>query len=239
MLILRSMVFNVLLYVFTALCSVIAMFTVIVWPSRVWTVARLWSLSWLYLYKLICGVSLNVQGSEHVPRGPCIVSMKHQSTWDTFALFAIFRRPVFVVKSELMWVPVFGWVLKRLGCVAVKRGNGRVALETMIRGARAACALGNQIVIFPEGTRSAAGAPSDYKSGVSHLYKTLEVPCVPVGLNSGVLWPRRTLLRPPGVITVDILPAIPPGMPRRQMFDRMTHDIETSSRRLSGNAIKQ
>jgi 1-acyl-sn-glycerol-3-phosphate acyltransferase len=168
-----------------------------------------------------------------MPQGPCIIAMKHQSTWDTFALFAIFNRPVFVLKSELMWVPVFGWVLKRLGCIAVKRGTGKLAVDSMIRGARTASARGNQIVVFPEGTRSTVGVPAEYKSGVSHLYSALDIACVPVGLNSGLLWPRRSLLRRPGVITVEILPPIPPGLPRREMFDRMVSDIETTSQRLN------
>jgi 1-acyl-sn-glycerol-3-phosphate acyltransferase len=232
MVILRSIVFNVFLYLFTAVCSVIAMGAAIFWPSRVWTVARLWSLAWLSGYRLICGVAYRVNGAEHVPPGPCIIAMKHQSTWDTFALFAIFHRPVFVLKRELFWVPVFGWVLKRLGCIGVKRGSGKSALKSMIQGARAACDLGHQVVIFPEGTRTAVGAPSDYKSGVSYLYEILQVACVPVALNSGVLWPRRTMRRPPGLITVEILSAIPAGLPRRDMFQRMTSDIETAAERL-------
>jgi 1-acyl-sn-glycerol-3-phosphate acyltransferase len=96
----------------------------------------------------------------------------------------------------------------------------------MIRGAREASARGCQIVVFPEGTRSAPGSQPAYKSGVSHLYTALQLPCVPVALNSGLLWPRRRFLRPPGVISVRILAAISPGLPRQQMFDRMVHDIE-------------
>ena len=235
MLIVRSLAFNLFLYVFTAICSVIAMLAAIFWPSQLAEVARRWSQAWLYCYRLICGVSLDVRGAEHMPQGPCIIAMKHQSTWDTFALFAIFNRPVFVLKSELMWVPVFGWVLKRLGCIAVKRGTGKLAVDSMIRGARTAVARGNQIVVFPEGTRSTVGVPSEYKSGVSHLYSALDISCVPVGLNSGLLWPRRSILRRPGVITVEILPAIPPGLPRRDMFERMVSAIETTSQRLNAS----
>jgi 1-acyl-sn-glycerol-3-phosphate acyltransferase len=239
MLVVRSLAFNLFLYVFTAICSVIAMLVAILWPSRLAEVAQRWSQAWLYAYRLICGVSLSVRGVEHMPQGPCIIAMKHQSTWDTFALFAIFNRPVFVLKSELMWVPVFGWVLKRLGCIAVKRGTGRYAVESMIQGAQTAVARGNHIVVFPEGTRSTVGVPSDYKSGVSHLYRALGVACVPVGLNSGLFWPRRSILRPPGRIIVEILPPIPPGLPRREMFERMVGDIETTSQRLNSEALQR
>jgi len=234
MLAVRSATFNIVFYAFTALCSIIAVFFAIFWPSRLLIVPRLWSHGWLYAYQRLCGVSYRVHGAEHVPAGPCIIAMKHQSIWESCAVFAIFTRPVFVLKSELLWVPVFGWVLKRMGCIGVKRGTGRLALQSMIRGAREAAAHGCQIVVFPEGTRSAPGSPLAYKSGVSHLYTALQLPCVPVALNSGVLWPRRRFLRPPGVISVRILPAILPGLPRQQMFERMVHDIEEACQDLPG-----
>jgi 1-acyl-sn-glycerol-3-phosphate acyltransferase len=226
MLAVRSATFNIVFYAFTALCSIIAMFCAIFWPSRLLMVARLWSRGWLYAYGRLCGVSYRVEGAEHVPAGPCIIAMKHQSIWESCAVFAIFTHPVFVLKSELLWIPIFGWVMKRMGSIGVKRGTGRLALQSMIRGAREASARGCQIVVFPEGTRSAPGSQPAYKSGVSHLYTALQLPCVPVALNSGLLWPRRRFLRPPGVISVRILAAISPGLPRQQMFDRMVHDIE-------------
>ena len=235
MLVIRSLLFNIFFYVFTALCSVVAMLLAIVWPSRLMKMARLWSLAWLYLYKLTCGVRYEVSGTENVPDGTCIIAMKHQSIWESCAIFAIFGRPIFVLKSELMWIPIFGWVMKRMGCISIRRGAGRAALANMIRGARAALARGNQIVIFPEGTRSAPGAQPSYKSGVSHLYTALQLSCVPVALNSGILWPRRRFLRPPGVITVQILPAISPGLPRRQMFERLVHDIEAGCEHLDAS----
>jgi 1-acyl-sn-glycerol-3-phosphate acyltransferase len=239
MLVVRSLIFNVFFYVFTALCSVGAMLLAIVWPSRLMTIPRLWSRGWLYAYKLICGVRYEVYGTENVPGGACIIAMKHQSIWESCAVFAIFGRPIFVLKSELMWIPIFGWVMKRMGCISIRRGAGRLALASMISGAREALARGNQIVIFPEGTRSAPGAQPSYKSGVSHLYAALHVSCVPVALNSGVLWPRRRFLRPPGLVTVSILPAIPAGLPRQQMLDHMILVIETATRQLNGKGHSQ
>jgi 1-acyl-sn-glycerol-3-phosphate acyltransferase len=233
MLAVRSLAFNIFFYVFTAACSVAAMLVAIVWPSRLMAVARFWSRGWLCAYNLICGVKYQVYGTEHVPAGPCIIAMKHQSIWESCAVFAIFSRPIFILKNELMWIPIFGWVMKWIGCISVKRGTGRAALMSMIRGGQRARARGNQVVIFPEGTRSAPGSQASYKSGVSHLYTALHLPCVPVALNSGLLWPRRRFLRPPGLITVSILPAIPAGQPRHLMFDRMILDMETVSQQLN------
>jgi 1-acyl-sn-glycerol-3-phosphate acyltransferase len=231
-LILRSLIFNFFLYSFTALSSVVAVLIAIFHPRQLPAFARWWSRRWLAAYRVLCGVSYRVTGTEHLPEGGCVIAMKHQSTWDTFAMFAIFREPVFVFKSELVWIPFFGLALTRLGCIPVKRGTGKAALDAMIERTAAACAHGKQVVIFPEGTRGVVGSPGVYKSGVSHLYRALGASCVPVALNSGLVWPRRKFLRPPGCVTVEILPAIPPGLHRKEMQARLTDEIETASVRL-------
>ena len=235
MLFLRSLIFNLFLYVFTAICSVISMLIAIFRPRQLPAFARGWSHAWLKVYEIVCGVSYEVRGREHMPDGGCVIAMKHQSTWDTFAMFAIFREPVFVFKSELARIPFFGWTLLRMGCIPVTRGAGKAALDSMIQGTIAACAQGKQVVIFPEGTRGVVGQAAAYKTGVSHLYQAMDGGVfVPVALNSGLLWPRRNFLRPPGVITVEILPPIPPGLQRKDMQQRLEDDIERASERLSG-----
>jgi 1-acyl-sn-glycerol-3-phosphate acyltransferase len=232
MLFLRSVLFAVAFYTFTAVSSVASSVVSILRPKSLHGFSRGWSHCWLFLYRVICGVRYEVRGREHLPAGGCILAMKHQSVWDTCALFAIFDEPVYVLKSELMLIPFFGWTLARLGCVPVKRGTGRSALESMIRGTRAALDAGHTVVIFPEGTRTAVGAPAAYKSGISHLCAELGVGCVPVALNSGLLWPRRRFLKPPGVITVEILPPIPAGLDRKALMDLLVERIESASLRL-------
>jgi 1-acyl-sn-glycerol-3-phosphate acyltransferase len=226
MLFIRSLVFALLFYGFTAISAVIAALISLVLPKQLPAFARWWSRAWLAMYRSICGVSYEVRGSEHIPAGGCVLAMKHQSVWDTCALFAVFDRPVYVLKSELMWIPFFGWALARLGCIPVKRGTGKRALEDMVRGTRSALEQSQQVVIFPEGTRTMVGQAPRYKTGISHLYMELGVACIPVALNSGLLWPRRKFLRPKGRIVVQILAPIPPGLPRREMFDRLVGDIE-------------
>jgi 1-acyl-sn-glycerol-3-phosphate acyltransferase len=186
------------------------------------------------MYHAICGVNYEVRGKENIPHGGCLLAMKHQSVWDTCALFAIFDRPVFVLKSELMFIPFFGWALARLGCIPVKRGTGKSALDNMVRGTRIALTQNKQVVIFPEGTRTMIGQAANYKTGISHLYTALEVTCVPVALNSGALWPRRKFLRPPGTIVLEVLSPISPGFGRKEMFDLMVGKIEEASARLAG-----
>lgn len=232
MLVLRSLVFCTLFYAWFAVSAVIAALVSLVLPKRLQGFTRFWSRSWLAMYRAICRVSYEVHGKENVPQGGCVIAMKHQSVWDTCAMFAIFDCPVYVLKSELMRIPFFGWALAALGCIPVKRGTGKSALDNMVRGTQTALSKGKQVVIFPEGTRTRVGQPADYKTGISHLYSALDVPCVPAALNSGLFWPRKSFLRPPGVVTVEVLPCLPPGMERKEMFERLVRDIEGASERL-------
>jgi 1-acyl-sn-glycerol-3-phosphate acyltransferase len=232
MLALRSLVFNVLFYGLFAISAVAAAVISVLMPKLLPPFTAFWSRTWLWMYRAICGVTYEVRGRENLPAGGCLLAVKHQSVWDTCAMFAVFERPVFVLKSELMFIPFFGWALARLGCVPVKRGTGKKALDDMVRGTRKALGQGKQVVIFPEGTRTRVGDPASYKTGISHLYKDLELACIPVALNSGKFWPRHSFLRPPGVVSLQILEAIPPGMARKQMFELMVERIEGAAQLL-------
>jgi 1-acyl-sn-glycerol-3-phosphate acyltransferase len=239
MLVLRSLIFSTLFYGFFALSAVAAAAISLISPKSLWPFTKFWSRTWLAMYRAICGVSYEVRGMENIPQGGCLLAVKHQSVWDTCALFAIFDRPVYVLKSELMFIPFFGWALARLGCIPVKRGTGKSALDNMVHGTRSALTRGDQVVIFPEGTRTMVGQVANYKTGISHLYTALEVACIPVALNSGALWPRRKFLRPPGTISVEVLSPIPPGLDRKEMFDLMVGAIEAASERLNRREVKK
>ena len=116
--------------------------------------------------------------------------------------------------------------------IPVDRDKGPAALRRMVREAKLRVAQGREIIIFPEGTRRAPGAPPDYKTGVVLLYETLQIPCVPLALNSGAFWPRRSLSLRPGTIVVEFLDPIPPGLPKAEFLDRLSRSIETASARL-------
>jgi 1-acyl-sn-glycerol-3-phosphate acyltransferase len=232
----RSLLFNLLFYVTTTLFVVIG--SPLLLAPRQWAMAalRVHSRFELWLLRVICGTKFEVRGREHLPHGPCLVASKHQSAWETFALIPLFRDPALLMKRELFWIPFHGWFSKKFEMIPVDRDKGPAALRRMLREAKKRIEAGREIIIFPEGTRRPPGAPPSYKTGIVLLYEALGVPCVPVALNSGLFWPRRTLTRRPGTIVVEILEPIPPGLPKKAVLERLETTIETAADRLLAEA---
>lgn len=229
---LRSILFTVVFYLNTALFLLLG--SPLLLAPRRWAMMGLKahahaSLFWL---RVIAGTGMEVRGLERLPKGPALICAKHQSAWDTFALIPLFRDPAMVMKAELGHIPLYGWFSRKFEHVLIQRERGPTALRQMIRDAKDRAAQGREIVIFPEGTRRTPGATPDYKPGVLALYEGLNLPCVPVALNSGLYWPRRSMWRYPGKIIVEILDPIPLGLPRGEFKKRLVEAIETASERL-------
>jgi len=233
---LRSILFNLLFYLTLLIYLIIALPTFLLPPRAIVGMAKFWGRSNLWLLRIVCGLDVAFSGVEKIPSGPLLVAAKHQSIWETFALLWLFDAPTFIVKRELMWVPLFGWFMWKGGMVAVDRDARRRALTAMTRRACEALRNRRQIVIFPEGTRVAPGAPPDYKSGIALLYAEGGVPCLPIAHNSGLFWGRRSFLRYPGTVRVEILDPIPPGLSKEQFLERLQHDIEAATTRLIAQA---
>ena len=210
--ILRSALFNIAFYLNFIIWLIAALPTLVMPRHAIIAVAKAWGRVNLWLLRVICGVDVEWRGLEKIPSGPLLVAAKHQSAWETFALIAVFADPTFILKRELMWIPLFGWLARKGGMIAVDRAAGKDALSPMMRSFRAALAEGRQVVIFPEGTRRSPGAEPDYKLGIVFLYADAQVPCLPIALNSGLFWGRRGFLRLPGTIRVEMLDPIPPGL---------------------------
>jgi len=232
----RSLLFNALFYLNTALWLTIALPTFFLPYRGIIAVAKTWGRCNLVLLRLVAGIDYEIRGREKMPRGPIIAAAKHQSAWETFALLWLFDDPTFIIKRELQWIPIFGWLTIKGRMVPVDRGAGSKAMSMMTERARIELARGRQLVIFPEGTRRAAGAEPRYKYGVAQLYAAEGVPCVPIALNSGLFWPRRSILRYPGTILVEVLDPIPPGLDKDVFFARLQDDIETATARLLAEA---
>ena len=228
----RSLLFNVLFYVTTTLFVVAG--SPLLFAPRGWAMAALkvHSNFELWLLRTIVGTKVEVRGRENIPQGPCLVASKHQSAWETFALIPIFRDPALLMKRELFFIPFHGWFSRKFEMIPVDRDKGPSALRRMLREAKKRIDDGREIIIFPEGTRRPPGAPPDYKTGIILLYDALGVPCLPVALNSGLFWPRRSVIRRPGTIDVEIHPPIPEGLPRDEFLRRLEAAVEGASGRL-------
>jgi 1-acyl-sn-glycerol-3-phosphate acyltransferase len=158
----------------------------------------------IWAAKLISGLDYEIEGRENIPTTPTVVLSKHQSTWETFALTMIFQPQVWVLKRELLRVPLFGWGLAVLDPIAIDRKAGRNAIDQVIEQGKERLARGCWVVVFPEGTRTAAGTRRRYKLGGAHLAVAAETPVVPVAHNAGDFWPRRQFVKKPGKIRLVI-----------------------------------
>ncbi len=228
----RSVVFNVLFYGNMIVLMIVGLPTLAL-PYRFFhAILRAYARSSLWLLRVVCGLTVAWRGRDKIPKGACIVACKHQSLWETFALFTLLDDPTYVLKRELMWVPLFGWLARKARMIPIDRGARVAALARMTACARKEIARGRQVVIFPEGTRRAPGAEPRYMSGVAYLYGETGLPCVPVALNSGLFWPRRSLIRFPGTVLVEVLDPIAPGLDRRAFAARLQSVLEAATARL-------
>jgi 1-acyl-sn-glycerol-3-phosphate acyltransferase len=229
---LRSLVFNILFYIVFLLWSLVALPTFLMPRRAMMQVAAWWARTNIVLMRVICGIKVEFRGVEKIPKGPLIVASKHQSMWETISLLRFFEAPFFVVKRELKFIPLFGLYIIKTNMVAIDRSKGGRALLAVMRRAAEEVRHGRQFVIFPEGTRTAPGAPPHYKAGVGLVYSECGVPCLPVALNSGLFWPRRTFMRYPGTLVVEFLDPIPPGLKRDEFLSRVETAIETATNRI-------
>jgi 1-acyl-sn-glycerol-3-phosphate acyltransferase len=229
---LRSLVFNVLFYLVLVLCMLVALPAFLMPRAAMLRVATWWAKASIVLMRIICNIKVEFRGVGNIPKGPLIVASKHQSFWETFTLLCFFEAPFFVLKRQLMFIPVFGQFLIKADMIAIDRSKGRRALLAVLRRAGEQVRRGRQFVIFPEGTRTAPGAPPRYKGGVGMIYSECGVPCLPVALNSGLFWPRRTFMRYPGTLVVEFLDPIPPGLKRDEFLARVESAIEDATNRI-------
>jgi 1-acyl-sn-glycerol-3-phosphate acyltransferase len=156
---------------------------------------------------LLCGIHYSVEGQENIQQ-PAIIFCKHQSTWETYILQIIFPPISFVFKSELLWIPFFGWGLAAMKPISIQRGSGKKAVKQLVSGGIKRLREGLSVVIFPEGTRTHATAPGRYRIGGAVLAAESGYPVIPVAHNAGEFWERKGFIKTPGHITVRIGPAI-------------------------------
>ena len=233
----RALLFNVAFWLWTAVLYLMVLPVYLLGP-RSWLVplSKLWLRPIHALARRVIGLDYEVRGRANLPESPCLIAAKHQSAWEIFALLVELDQPAFVLKRELMRIPLFGWYTRRYGAVPIDRSGGSAALRSMLRSARGFLDAGRAVVIFPEGTRLPPGARGAYHPGVAALYRDLGVPVVPLALNAGAFWGRRALDRRPGRIVLEFLAPIPPGLDRKTFMATLADRLEPASDRLLAEA---
>ncbi|MBD8661858.1 1-acyl-sn-glycerol-3-phosphate acyltransferase [Rhizobium sp. CFBP 8752] len=233
MLLIRSVVFNTAFYANMILRMIVfAPYYFLASRKAAFSVPKGWASSSNWLMGKIVGATFEIEGLENIPEGGCIFTPKHQSVWDTFALMPHYPDPVYILKRELLWIPLFGWYLARQRMIPVNRGaRGKVMVEVMKR-TKEEMASGRQLIIYPEGTRRSPGAEPDYRYGIARIYRDAKVPVVPVVAHWGLFWGRRKLVKYPGHFKVRILPPIQPGMQPDAFYKHLIETLETASDQL-------
>lgn len=232
MIAIRSLAFSIFLYGSTLVIGVVCLPFLLL--PRAWNLVlvRWWCGYVIGGFERIIGVKRVIIGAETLPKGSFIVAAKHQAMWETVILNILLKDPATILKKELMYIPIFGWWVAKLNMITVDRGARAAALKKMLKDAKALTDKGRVLTIFPEGTRADVGGKNAYKPGVAALYKTLNVPVVPVALNSGRCWARKGGYKP-GTITLEFLEPIEPGLHRKDFMRELETRIETACNRLA------
>lgn len=230
MLVLRSLVFNIAFYANLIVQMIIWTPYYFLSPRhRAWFVPKFWSRTSMWLHEKLAGTRAEITGIENMPEGSFILAPKHQSFWDTIAFLPYIDDPLYILKRELTWIPVFGWYVMKMRMIPVDRGSRAKALKAVVAATKEELARNpRQLIIYPEGTRRAPGDEPSYKYGIVELYARLGLPVVPVAHVAGLYWPRRVFMRYPGTIRARFLPPIPPGLGKEEFMSRLIGETETA-----------
>jgi len=238
MIFIRSLLFNVAFYFWTSLMFLLSLPALLLPVGAVWGLGRVWVCGTVLLLRIFVGLTHELRGLAHRLPGAALYAVKHQSAWDTLIFALLLDRPAIVLKQELLNLPLFGWYMRKCRMIPVDRKGRGAALKRMAADARDRASAGRPILIFPEGTRVAPGQRRPYQPGAAALYGALGLPVVPVALNSGLFWGRRSFHKLPGRIVVEFLPSIAPGLDRRIFMAALAAAIETAADRLAGIMIR-
>lgn len=229
----RSVLYNIILYMGTLLMMLFFIPTLFLSCKTAGYFPRTWSLVMPKMLFWVCGIKLEIKGLENLPKeNGYIVASKHQSAMETIIFHAVVPNVFYVLKRELLFMPLAGIYFLKTGCIPIDRGGGAKTMRKMLAGVKKRLSQKMNLIIFPEGTRTKPGAKKPYTPGIAFLYEQCKVPVVPVALNSGYCWPKNQIKKYPGIITVQFLPPIKPGMDKRVFLDELYQRIETAQDQL-------
>jgi 1-acyl-sn-glycerol-3-phosphate acyltransferase len=229
MILLRSILFNLFFFAATFVITLLLATPVrFAAPHRVMGAAQLWARVMVWGARVICGIRLHVSGLEHIGSGAALIASRHQSAFHTFVWLTLMPRCCYVLKRELLRIPLFGPLMPLTGMIAVDRGGGASALRELMREGERAVREERQIVIFPEGTRAEVGAMLPLQPGVAALAARTRLPVIPVVTDSGHCWGRRAFHKRPGTIHIRVLKPIPTGIRRDELMQRLCAALQSS-----------
>jgi len=206
----RSLIFSFFMMALIPPWVIIAIFTLVLPVNLAMRIVSGWAWSVTWLLKVICNLKHEVIGIENIPDEPVIFACKHQSAWETIALQTIIPPAAWILKRELLWIPIFGWGLACIKPIAINRGDRKAALASVLEQGASAHASGRHILVFPEGTRTAYGSSAKYKQGVARLALKTGAKIVPIAHNAGKFWPKQSIMKNSGTIQVVIGEAFTP-----------------------------
>ena len=231
---LRSLVFNFQMYLTMFLFALFFAPLSLIDQKWAFTAVRTYCLWVRWSARWLVGLHSEIRGE--VPQDRVIVASKHQSFFDIIMIVSVVPRIKFIMKKEILWTPLVGFYAKRLECIAVDRGKRSVAIKKMVAAVTSDSSKTAQLIIFPQGTRVAAGDKKPYKVGVGVLYKETAQDCVPAATNVGVFWRRHGIMRYPGTAVLEFLPRIEQGLEIEEFMTLLEEQVETHSDNLSEEA---
>ncbi|MDR2901646.1 MAG: 1-acyl-sn-glycerol-3-phosphate acyltransferase [Lactobacillales bacterium] len=229
----RSFIYTIVLYIGTLLFFIVFI-PVLVLPKKMALALPIsWSWTMVRLLRLICGVKLDIKGFENLPaQNGYIVAAKHQSAFETIVFHSVVPYTFYILKKELMFIPIAGIYFLKVGCIPIDRGGGTKTMKKMLTGVQKRLAEKMNLIIFPEGTRTKPGSEAQYKPGVAFLYEQCNVPVVPVALNTGYCWPKNQMKKNAGTVTIEFLKPIAPGLSKRDFLNKLETTIESAQKEL-------
>ena len=232
----RSALFNFAFFAISFALILAATVVRFLAPRHVFYVAVLWARSLIAAVRIICGIRLEVTGFEHIPPGAVLIASRHQSAFDTFVWLSLLPRCCYVLKDDLLRIPLFGSLITTMGMIPVDRGGGGASIRALLRHGNRAVREKRQILIFPEGTRSEPGTPGDLQPGVAALALRTGLTVIPVSTDSGRYWGRRAFRKQPGTIRIVIGEPIPAQTDRKALMQALEVGLGTVDRAVQSAA---
>ena len=218
--VIRSILFYSFLSVWTIFMGIICLPYLIISNVYIRKPINLWILGIFKLLEVLCNITHEIRGEENIPNHSILIASKHQSAFETFALFFYLKKSIFIHKTQLFFIPIFGQYLKKTNMISINRSEGTVAMRKMLKEAKSKMAAGCSIIIFPEGTRKIPGDKADYKTGFIGIYNETESKILPIAVNSGNHWPKHTFIKTPGKIIIKILKPIPEKLKKDEVLKK-------------------